>query len=85
MQDGRIKVRSVWPDQRMDFAVEPDTIEHLWILQWTIQIASQDGMEINRPLAFIVKRDFQGIGPRFFERTNFINGVFQGSLLIAKA
>ena len=75
MKGCRIKVGSVGPDQGMDFRVKPDLIKELKILQWTVKIANQYGLEINHLMGVIFKLHAKGIGPGDGKFGNPVDGM----------
>jgi hypothetical protein len=47
VQGSWVKVRAVWPNQRVDFIVKRDLIEKLKVAKRTVQFASEDRQKID--------------------------------------
>lgn len=43
-----VEIGSIWPNQRVCFAIYADTVEQGSISKWTIQVTVQDRFEVDR-------------------------------------
>ncbi len=68
MQCSGSKVRSVWPNECVDFAIDLNLVEQAKFTQWTVQLTSQHRLKVDDLLGVIVKaypkrvirNDFEG-------------------------
>jgi len=67
VQRGRIKIRAVRPDQRVNFRVNPHLIENGKVLQRAIQFTRQYRTKINQLFRGVIKTYAQHIGRDNFD------------------
>jgi hypothetical protein len=86
MQGGRIKVRSVGPDQRLNFRIDPNLIEQLQVAQGSVQFARKNRSEIDGLFRGVVKTNAKCVSGNDFERANSMDRMahkttyFNGSI-----
>src|SRR2546427_5965100 len=61
VQRGRIEVRSVGPDQRLDFPIDPNLVKQFHVTQGAVQLACENRAKIDRLLGSVVKANAQRV------------------------
>src|SRR5215813_1151235 len=73
MQNGRIKVRTIGPDQHSDLGIDPNLVKQLQVTQWAVQLATQDRLKVDGPLGAVVKANAKRVSRGDFEGADSIN------------
>ena len=86
VQGGRIKVRSVGPDQRLDFRIDPNLVEQLQVAQGAVQFACKNRSKVDGLFRGVVKTNAEHVSRNDLERANSIDRMthkttyFNGSM-----
>lgn len=71
VEGGRIEVRAIGPDERVDFRIEMHLIEQRPIAQWAKVMAVEDWLKIDGLHSAVVKRNAESVRCYPFKRDYF--------------
>ncbi len=75
VQGGGIEIRAIGPDQCVNLGIQHDLFKEVQVAQRPVELALEDGAEINFPAQAVVKTDLQGVWPEDGERLHLAKGV----------
>lgn len=80
MQCGGIKISAIWPNQRVGFRVNLNSIEKVDIPQWSIKLSFKYKAEVNLLLSTIMETDKKYVISCDVYRYNFTYFMFHFNL-----
>src|SRR5438093_13415504 len=75
VQRGRVKVRSRWPDERVNFWIQPNLREHRRVAQRPVKFAMKHWLKVDCAARTVVELDSQHKLSSLLERHDSMNRV----------
>ncbi len=77
VENGRIKVRAIVPNERPELSIQTHRPKHCRFAQRAIQLAPQDGLEVNKSFEPVIEANSQPVAGSPFEFNHVIKRVHQ--------